>query len=566
MTAKVKEPEIEFLFRYRDLIADTLTEHRKIIESPDNSQGCWWGWWKRPSEDGRPDVWNSLQQQIASNGFAVIGLFNSGATEDSTAVVRARVEEVIVPEKGANGFIAPVLGVEQLELVPEYYRKSPFSRAWLRITDIDSAQSEFFCKYSFSVPPQLPGIPPHYLSRLKGKIIKDREELRAMDTTIWQVRPKNDGDHDEKFLAPGIRITDAVSIEAVKVVGNKILHLTDLHFATGDHRKQHVWSYAGESKRSTLAESVGMAMAGQGIGVVVVTGDFTFMAAEEEFRQAAASMNQLLGSLGLGPDHMVIVPGNHDIQWRKSASEKYKPDAKVESASGEATKNYREFYRRLLQHTGSDSLSMGRRYLFPHGGVVDICGLNSSNLESGKNFLAGMGRVDPTEFARVRMSMGWATRDHHALRLLIMHHHLTATEDVESPAEFSKGFGMAIDAKKILREAAKAGVHLVLHGHRHRVFVWRESVFENPEEIQKSWELGDVSILGGGSAGSNDVIDNKNYFNVLDVSSTAIGLQIYRSKRTSQFEHVQSWKAALTMAEGRPVLASWQFVPDASTK
>ena len=36
-------PEIAYLFRYRDLVADTLLEHRAVLDS---QEFCWWGWWE----------------------------------------------------------------------------------------------------------------------------------------------------------------------------------------------------------------------------------------------------------------------------------------------------------------------------------------------------------------------------------------------------------------------------------------------------------------------------------------------------------------------------------------
>ena len=98
--------------------------------------------------------------------------------------------------------------------------------------------------------------------------------------------------------------------------------------------------------------------------------------------------------------------------------------------------------------------------------------------------------VRKTVFSGVRKELGWETEGASlSLRILVLHHHLTATENFESPDEYSKGFGMAIDAKKILRDAADCGVHLVLHGHRHRVFVWREGVYALPDSRPRNGSL-----------------------------------------------------------------------------
>src|SRR5262249_7065842 len=138
-----------------------------------------------------------------------------------------------------------------------------------------------------------------------------------------------------------------------------------------------------------------------------------------------------------------------------------------------------------------------------------------------------------------------------SFRILVVHHHLTATEDVENPAEYEKGFGMAIDAKRILRDAARHGTHLVLHGHRHRVFIWREGVYQLPERTQQKWRLGYFSLLGGGSVGSSEVEADQNYFNLVTIDSRELQAKIFRSDKQRAFQPMRSWRAALYLEDGR---------------
>jgi len=71
---------IRFLFRYRDLVAKTLDEHRAVLQA-NPAKGCWWGWWKRPHEDARQEVWDAIRAAIVASpqGRTRIGLFDSGA-------------------------------------------------------------------------------------------------------------------------------------------------------------------------------------------------------------------------------------------------------------------------------------------------------------------------------------------------------------------------------------------------------------------------------------------------------------------------------------------------------
>jgi hypothetical protein len=113
-----------------------------------------------------------------------------------------------------------------------------------------------------------------------------------------------------------------------------------------------------------------------------------------------------------------------------------------------------------------------------------------------------MGRIDEGSSSDVANALGWKDRKTVALRVLVVHHHLALTEDLEPAAGYSRGYGLAVDAVRIQRLAAKKGVHLAIHGHKHRAFIWRSLVYETLELTNTEYRLGELSIIGGGSAGS----------------------------------------------------------------
>lgn len=172
---------------------------------------------------------------------------------------------------------------------------------------------------------------------------------------------------------------------------------------------------------------------------------------------------------------------------------------------------------------------MGRRFALPCGITIEACALNSSSLETGRDFLAGMGRIDEGAFAEIAKDFGWANAHTLALRLLVVHHHLALTEDLEPAAGYGKGYGLAVDAVRMQRLAALHGVQLALHGHKHRAFIWRSTVYELPEHAQPEHRLGDLSIIGGGSVGSRETEGASNYFNVIGVEPGKLNLEIFRS-------------------------------------
>jgi 3',5'-cyclic AMP phosphodiesterase CpdA len=545
--------DIHYLFRFRDLVAPTIEEHRRVI----SQRGwCWWGWWKRPSEDSRSDIWNDLANETQGEQSVDVGLFDSG----SGTIYRAKVSAVIKPKhSGAENTIKPPEG--EAEHVPSYYRESPFSRAWIKISHIDEEPVQFFANYSFAEAPKLPNYAPSTLSRFVNKRIFGPEELRSMDTTIWRIRPSLPTDPAEQILLSVQALAEALSAEVVRCKSDNILHLTDAHFAIGSNRSQHVWRYDSETgqTRNTMVEAITSALGNRKIGMVIISGDFTFIGSTAEFEEATTAILHLLGILDLSTDHLVIIPGNHDVQW--TTDEAYDHNKPVVEAPPKAKQNYEAFYRRLMRHEPSRHLSMGRRFALPCGLAVEACALNSSSLETGRDFLAGMGKIDEAAFTDVAQKLGWASASTVALGVLIVHHHLALMEDLEPAEGYGRGYGLAVDAVRIQRLAVRHGVHLALHGHKHRSFIWSSVVYELPQYAQTEYRLGELSIVGGGSCGSKETDASSNYFNVISAQPGKLALDIYRSTHRGAFSIISQWSAQLSLENQRGLkLSDWSYV------
>ena len=123
----------------------------------------------------------------------------------------------------------------------------------MRLCDI-SGPIDFFEAFSYSAAPQLPNYSPATLRRFENKVIKSPAELTSMDTTIWRVRVRRLGDHDEPILL-SLRALRAriISTELVQCQSGVILHLSDVHFATSHHRAKHIWKLESERQRKTQA-------------------------------------------------------------------------------------------------------------------------------------------------------------------------------------------------------------------------------------------------------------------------------------------------------------------------
>jgi hypothetical protein len=469
------------------------------------------------------------------------------------------VDQVVLPEEDPFGQYLPVLPPEdERDGIPAYYRESRYSRAWMRLVSIAEDPIKFFGLFSYDIAPPLPNYPESQLARLVGKRITDADELRAMDTTIWVVRRSRPRDSSERFFTALPTQDHPLSARPVVCTGEWILHLTDPHYAVGKYREEHQWGLESEEQISppTMADAIHGALAGarRSVGAVLVTGDLTYIASPEEFKAAQTGLFKLTnGLLGLPVENLIIVPGNHDIAWTRTDSYDY--GAKVTVAPGEATANYRQFFRELYGFEASPELSMARRLIFPGGNLVDVVAVNSSSLEQGKDFLAGMGRVQEAGYNKAAEALSWRGRDSLGLRILALHHHLALTEDLESPDEYRTGFGIAIDSPRVQRMAAGDGVHLAVHGHKHRAFVWRIGAYPLPEYSSERWELGSFNIVGGGSCGSTSTDGGRNFFNLIQLSGSKVNLEMYRCQNRGSFERFMTWHADLNTTPDGDTLA-----------
>jgi 3',5'-cyclic AMP phosphodiesterase CpdA len=542
-----------YLFRFRDLVADTLLEHRKTIDAHGH---CFWGWWKRPTEDARSDVWSELANATESQPLK-IGLLDTGTNR----VFEAAVVDVIPPT--ADGSHPPVPTSSE-HLVPSYYRDSPFSFGWLKLKSISTTELDFFKKYSLAEKPQLPGYPSDFLDSLVGNVIIEPSELRGMDTTIWSVRKRAAGDKEERIVTSARYVVEPISAQPIACPGSVILHITDPHFSVEGQRDRHAWRLESEPDmaRHTMADAIMRAVKGElnnrRIGLILVTGDLTFMSKAEEFTEASKSLLKMLGPLDLSTDNLVVLPGNHDIAWSDTIGE-YSAGAPVNRARDDAEAAYRTFYKNVLRHGAHATLACARRFVLPNGMCLEVAALNSSSLETGKDFLAGVGRVQEEGFSAAADGLSWSHRPTMALRILAIHHHLALTENLEPFDAYGQGFGIAVDAPRILRLAARNNVQLAIHGHKHRAFVWRSNVYELPEHSEEKYDLGAINIIGGGSAGSTEVEAQSNYFNLIEVSPDSVQVELFKAVNGGQFMRKKTWSAPLSTMGGEGLkMAKWE--------
>ena len=260
-----------------------------------------------------------------------------------------------------------------------------------------------------------------------------------------------------------------------------ILHISDLHLGGPD-----AWERATDDKAGIVPEDensryavIRTALASirrhlsdrdLELSALVISGDITSQHDEEGYKR----FSKLLSDLDLvKPEHTLVVPGNHDVDW---ASAPTTPDK----------------YARFLQYTrnakmrtpfcdGVDTTD-GESKDQPIFDLEDcvLVAVNSANWcgvtiedASGAKPVYDVARVSENQLARLTDYL----RDHDLstkVRLAVLHHHLLpVTEDEEA-----KAFESFTNLARLRAWLRDHGFHAVLHGHKHRSTLTWDHVYE----------------------------------------------------------------------------------------
>jgi 3',5'-cyclic AMP phosphodiesterase CpdA len=107
---------------------------------------------------------------------------------------------------------------------------------------------------------------------------------------------------------------DIPPIQSISTSLMHILHLSDLHFGILD--QANLWS-------NQLAADLYNDLSIPHLDVLILSGDIANYSTEEEYIAAEQFLDNLRQDFALNPEQIILVPGNHDLNW-KLAKKAYK--------------------------------------------------------------------------------------------------------------------------------------------------------------------------------------------------------------------------------------------------
>jgi hypothetical protein len=268
-----------------------------------------------------------------------------------------------------------------------------------------------------------------------------------------------------------------------------ILHLSDTHFGPSH-------AYPDYTKNTyKLAEFIAndVKQLGAKPDCIVLSGDITDGAATLDFRHASAFLNALKERLGSPEIGLVVVPGNHDVNWTS-----YKSDGR-----DQAFLAYHRFVRSGLSKpcldANDDSCWFTDQW---SNGSVFVLGLNTCIVDSPTR--PGVGYVDQAqmEAAKARFEGTWHS---HPVRVAVVHHHLLPVAYTYHDPTEVRTDSLTLNAEEVMRWLANNDFHVLLHGHQHQPFFGAgtryayDDVEGSTNAISRQQHL---VVIGAGSVGA----------------------------------------------------------------
>ena len=317
----------------------------------------------------------------------------------------------------------------------------------------------------------------------------------------------------------------------------RVIHISDVHFGT-DHICRHAERTAAGAGIPKLWELIAADLQSQDWNefkwatpnserefsplLLVLSGDLTHTAHNEEFRSALAFVNELLSRPLLGKmvplSHVFVVPGNHDVIFTQQKPEdRFPPYCKF---INELFRPADRISRPFAYPDQADTLS--RIHSFPDEYLL-VAEINSSYYVEKETADESRGQVDMQAIGSLRRALeDTAEIAKQWIKIAVVHHHPVLLPSFVEP---DRDMDAILNARFLLDLLREHGFQLILHGHKHypQIFSY---------DPDPAWETAKTPIpqliVAGGAAGSRTLPDGKeraNTYNVMTIKWNPNALQ-----------------------------------------
>lgn len=322
-----------------------------------------------------------------------------------------------------------------------------------------------------------------------------------------------------KYIMRLVRNGKKIAPEVQYTNPHLIFHISDLHFG-----KAHRFRDDEISQRLSLElveefeRAIEQSKCSIGDVTVVVSGDLVDTGSRSEFNLAHEFLAEICQRLGLGREQIVLVPGNHDVDWAKAAIDLH-----------ERFDNYLsfllEFYGEELFRTmfplvtwdfsvKTDRPASSELVLVTQRGPITFVGLNSCVFEDHQHHYGYIGVRQLRAIGKLLSRRGQG-----GVRMAVMHHHLHPHPEslgmARSGDDVIADLSTVRDAGLVEERLIQLGFSVLFHGHKHRAQL-RESLVRSRGPATTTSRPLIISGCGGTGVGQDELEHGQpNHFAVL---------------------------------------------------
>lgn len=214
---------------------------------------------------------------------------------------------------------------------------------------------------------------------------------------------------------------------------------------------------------------------------LILPGDVTHCAKPDEVKIASEFIGKACVTLGVKPDNVVFVPGNHDVDW--SVFDDLDTTG-VRRAQRYVPIRADQFQFNAIVARGKGCLFDAPHFTIWNDGNVLAVGYNSSHHDEPKKLHHGLVAIAHIE--EMRQALQKFSYPKKQLRLFLIHHHPLQYDD---PSPESPDSSIIVNAEQLQAFVREFKFDLFVHGHRHLPRFTTHSLNGSPE----------VAILCSGS-------------------------------------------------------------------
>jgi DNA repair exonuclease SbcCD nuclease subunit len=251
----------------------------------------------------------------------------------------------------------------------------------------------------------------------------------------------------------------------------KILHITDLHFGQEHYFNQ---STDKDDTKFTLTDAISNCLTNVNITKIdflIISGDIFNKNIENEMIQAKKELRKLIDRLNISDDNILIIPGNHDIDW-------------TDKHNGNKYFLFNEFLDIIIKNN-----SLTKYPIIKHlNKDIAIIGINSCEYENEE--YAGFGRIGEKQLELLSTENKENEKLRNAkFKIAVLHHHLlpvfNESQIINLNLDVKKAkLSTTVDSVNVLRNLSELNVNLVITGHQHQNSVIQyENIYEKKKPI-----------------------------------------------------------------------------------